>query len=186
MKENPGYPLGDGRWDAPGFDQSDDHPVIYLSWQNAVDFCDWLSKKETKPYQLPTEAQWEYACRAGTTTPYYNGSTMADLDKIAWFNANSGGKPHPVGQKQPNAWGLYDMLGNIREFVADLYSEDAPSEAVDPTGPKTGDPSNHVVRGGAFTANAEKAGNMRAGSRRPTESLKSTGFRILVEIGADR
>jgi formylglycine-generating enzyme required for sulfatase activity len=167
----------------PSVEKGDDIAVHNLTVADAEAFCQKMSKLTGKDVRLPTEAQWEYACRAGTTTPYYNGSTTADLDKIAWFGANSGGKPHPVGQKQPNAWGLYDMLGNIREFTGDLYSDEAPSGE---TGPKDGDPKNHVVRGAAYTANAEKAGNMRCGSRRPTENPKGNGFRVTVSATPGR
>ncbi|HEX4795275.1 MAG TPA: formylglycine-generating enzyme family protein [Humisphaera sp.] len=166
----------------PSIEKGDDIGVHNVAVKDAEELCRKMSRLTGKDVRLPTEAQWEYACRAGTTTPYYNGSTTADLDKIAWFGANSGGKPHPVGQKQPNPWGLYDMLGNIREFTADLYSDDAATGDSDPTGSQSGDPANHTVRGAAYTANAVAAGNMRAGSRRPTESLKSTGFRVIVTL----
>ena len=167
----------------PSVVKGDDLPVHNVSWQEAHDYCLKLGKQVGKDVRLPTEAQWEYACRAGTTTAYYSGNTIGDLDKIAWYGANSGGKPHPGGQKLANAWGVYDMLGNIREFVEDLYTNEPLTDATDPTGAKDGDPKNHVVRGAAFTANAATALNCRAGSRRPTESLKSTGFRIIVAVG---
>jgi formylglycine-generating enzyme required for sulfatase activity len=168
--------------DNPSTTKGDDLPLHNASWQNAQDFCDKLAKQIGRDVQLPTEAQWEYACRAGTTTAYYNGKEIADLDKIAWFGANSDHKIHPGGQKLPNAWGLYDMLGNAREFVRDLYTESPQSDAVDPTGPKEGDPKNHVVRGGAYTANAAGALNCRAATHRPTESLMMNGFRFIVPV----
>jgi formylglycine-generating enzyme required for sulfatase activity len=164
----------------PSVTKGDDLPVNNVSWQNAQDFCEKLGKQLGRDVQLPTEAQWEYACRAGTTTAYYNGNTIADLEKIAWFGANSGHKLHKGGEKDPNAWGLYDMLGNAREFVRDCYDETPKPDAVDPTGPTPGDPKNHVVRGGAYTANAEKALNCRCATRRPTEALGANGFRIIV------
>jgi len=107
----------------------DDLPVGNVNFAEAEGFCAKLTEMARRSgelpadweFRLPTEAQWEYACRAGTTTAYYNGNDIGDLDKIAWFGANSDHKPHPGGEKLPNAWGLYDMLGNIREFVRDLY-----------------------------------------------------------------
>jgi formylglycine-generating enzyme required for sulfatase activity len=166
----------------PSVVKGDDLPVHNVSWQDAHDFCEKLSQQSGREVRLPTEAQWEYACRAGTTTAYSSGNTIGDLDKVAWYGANSGGKPHPGGQKAANAWGLYDMHGNIREFVQDLYGKEPLADATDPTGPTEGDPKNHVVRGGAYTANAAIALNCRSGSRRPTEALKATGFRIMVGV----
>jgi formylglycine-generating enzyme required for sulfatase activity len=132
--------------------------------------------------KVPTEAQWEYACRAGTTTAYCNGNTIADLDKVGWYGANSGGKVHPVGKLAPNAWGVYDMHGNIREYVTDFWSEEPQADAVDATGPAEGDAKNHVIRGGPFTANAAFARNCRSASRRGTERQEANGFRIIVPV----
>ncbi len=161
-----------------------DLPVHNLSWQDAQSFCEKMAGLTGREVQLPTEAQWERACRAGTTTAYYNGSDIAGLDKIAWHGGNSDRKPHPVGQKEANAWGLYDMLGNAREFVRDLYSGEPLADAVDPTGPKEGDVKNHVVRGGAYTANAAVALNCRSACRKPTEALMMNGFRCMVAVPA--
>jgi formylglycine-generating enzyme required for sulfatase activity len=161
-------------------------PVHGVSWQQAQDFCDRLTAKLGRLVQLPTEAQWEYAARAGTTTAYCSGNTIEDLDKVGWHGGNSGRRPHAVGEKQPNAWGVYDMHGNIREFVRDLWDEAPKSDAVDPEGPSTGDPKNHVVRGGAYTANAAVALNCRSAVRRPTETLTANGFRIVVPVSNGR
>lgn len=170
----------------PSMAKGDNLPVHGVSWKDAQDFCDKLSKQSGRQAQLPTDAQWEYACRGGTTTAYHSGDTIEDLNKVGWHGANSGGKVHTVGEKAPNGWGLYDMHGNIREFVWDLYSETPLEDAVDPTGPKEGDSKNHVVRGGAYTANAALAFNCRAASRRPTENLAITGFRIAVALPAPK
>jgi formylglycine-generating enzyme required for sulfatase activity len=157
-------------------------PVHNVSWQDAQDFCTKLSGLTKRAVQLPTEAQWEYACRAGTTTAYHSGNAISDLAKVGWYGANSGGKPHPGGELAPNSWGVYDMHGNVREFTRDLFSDAPLPDATDPTGPKEGDPKNHVVRGAAYTANAAVALNCRAACRRPTEALGMTGFRIMVEV----
>jgi formylglycine-generating enzyme required for sulfatase activity len=120
-----------------------DRPVINVSWNNIDDFCKWLSAKIGENVHLPTEAQWEYACRAGTTSDRYG-----DLDEIAWYEKNSMGKTHPVAQKKPNAFGLYDMLGNVWEWCNDFYGK-YPREAVtNPTGPKDG--AFRVLRGGSW------------------------------------
>lgn len=166
----------------PSTTKGDDLPVHNLPWQSAQEFCDQLGKRVGHTVQLPTEAQWEYACRAGTTTAYHSGDTIADLDKVGWHGGNSERQLHPGGQKLPNAWGLHDMHGNIREFTRDFYDPAPLEDATDPTGPKTGDPQNHVVRGGAYTANAAVAFNCRAAIRRGTEALAITGFRIMVTV----
>jgi formylglycine-generating enzyme required for sulfatase activity len=170
----------------PSRSKGDNLPVHNVAWKDADEFCRKLSKQVGRAVQLPTEAQWEYACRAGTTTAYHSGNTIADLDKAGWHAGNSGGKLHPGGEKMPNAWGVYDMHGNIREFVRDLYSTDPLEDSIDPTGPKNGDPNNHVVRGGAYTANAALVLNCRAATRKPTENLAITGFRVIVPVAVPK
>ena len=130
-------------------------PVEQVSWDDAVEFCRRLSelpgeKAAKRRYGLPTEAQWEYACRAGTTTRWYSGDDEAGLVAVAWFNTNAGGQTHPVGQKPANAWGLYDMHGNVWEWCQDWYDKDyyANSPMDDPSGPLGG--SVRVVRGGSW------------------------------------
>ncbi len=134
----------------------DDCPVGNVNWNDAHDFIKKLNIKEgTGKYRLPTEAEWEYAARAGTTTIVYCGSRESCLDGIAWYRDNSGATPHPVGQKQPNQWGLYDMIGNVSEWVEDRYVERdyaAGSVTTDPKGPSRG--RRRVYRGGSWKAYA--------------------------------
>jgi len=94
-------------------------PVIHVSWYDANDFCEWLSKKSGDNYRLPTQREWEYACRAGTNTKWSFGDDERDLEKYAWYSANSIRQTHIVGQKLANPWGLYDMHGNIWEWCVD-------------------------------------------------------------------
>jgi formylglycine-generating enzyme required for sulfatase activity len=134
MGTNPSRFKGDAR-----------RPVEQVSWEDAAEFCRRLSSLEAKQsagrsYRLPTEAEWEYACRAGTTTTWYSGDDEAGLKGVAWYGGGSRGSTHPVGQKKPNAWGLYDMHGNVWEWCADWLDENyykhfADEVAVDPTGP---------------------------------------------------
>jgi formylglycine-generating enzyme required for sulfatase activity len=126
-------------------------PVINVSWEDAKAYADWLNKKTGKEFRLPSEAEWEYACRTATRTRFYTGDSDKDLDRAGWYWDNSGGQTHPVGEKAPNAWGLYDMHGNVYEWVEDDWHgsyERAPSEGqawVDnPRG------SLRVVRGGSW------------------------------------
>jgi formylglycine-generating enzyme required for sulfatase activity len=100
-------------WLNVGWEQSDDHPVVYVTGYDAVQFCQWLGRKEQRTYELPTQAEWEYACRAGTETTYFFGTDVKKLTEYAWFSGNSGNKAHTVGQKKANPWGLFDMLGNV-------------------------------------------------------------------------
>lgn len=125
-------------------EQGSDYPVIWVSWNNACAFCEWLSVKEGKKYRLPTEAQWEYACRAGRTTEL-------DIKDDGLFSKSSGGRAssmrgtHSVGQNKPNSYGLYDMYDNVREWCRDWYGSYSGAAEVDPKGPNSGD--ERVVRG---------------------------------------
>ena len=131
--------------------KGDNLPVESVSWNDVQDFIKKLNQLDPgKRYRLPTEAEWEYACRAGTTTRFYSGNSDSDLDAIAWYSANSGRKTHPVGQKRANAWGLYDMSGNVREWCQDWYHDSyngAPADGgawVSPSG------QYRLLRGGSW------------------------------------
>ncbi len=130
-----------------------DRPVDEVSWNDAQAFIRKLNEKEkVNYYRLPTEAEWEYAARAGSDTAYCFGNDPegVSLSQYAWYEANSGKQSHPVGKKQPNAWGLYDMHGNVSEWVQDFYDKNyySSSKEKDPMGPITG--RKMVVRGGAW------------------------------------
>ncbi|RKY30134.1 MAG: formylglycine-generating enzyme family protein [Candidatus Omnitrophota bacterium] len=154
-------------------------PVGLVTWYEAKEFCRRLSEKEGRTYRLPTEAEWEYACRAGTTTEYYWGDSIDG--RYAWYNDNSARQIHPVGQKLPNAWGLYDMLGNVYEWCEDWYDRDyySRSPRTDPAGPSWG--LFRVLRGGSWSTYADY---IRGGSRLsndPSERYFNVGFRVVVD-----
>ncbi|MFM7070183.1 MAG: formylglycine-generating enzyme family protein [Planctomycetota bacterium] len=135
------------------------YPAICMTQLAARVYCQWLSAKTGRYYRLPTEAEWEYACRAGTTTAYSFGDDPADIDEYAWHLDNSEEKYHPVGKKKPNPWGLYDMHGNVSEWVLDQHSKDysqwSGSVAVNPlTIPRT--EWGRVVRGGSWDVEVKK------------------------------
>lgn len=145
------HPVTQGQWEKlmgnnpSHFKESGPYaPVETVSWEDCLAFCQKLSAKEGQPYTLPTEAQWEYACRAGTSGPYAGSS----LDEIGWYGGNSGGKTPPVGQKKPNPWGLYDMHGNVLEWCLDWYGDYPKGAATDPTGPDQA--GFRVFRGGSW------------------------------------
>ena len=107
------------------YDCGNDCPVENVSWEDAQIFINVLNQTGTGTYRLPTEAEWEYACRAGTTTRYYTGDLETDLDRAGWYHTNTGSKPHSVGGKEPNAFGLYDMHGNVLEWCEDDWHSDS-------------------------------------------------------------
>ena len=134
------------------------HPAIGMTWHNATTFCQWLSQKTGKKYRLPTEAEWEYASRAGTTSAFGVCDSADGLKDYAWYNETADVELHAVGTKKPNAFGLYDMQGNVREWVQDFYSPtayaDAARENLNPAGPKDG--KVHVARGGFYDSPAQE------------------------------
>lgn len=128
-------------------------PAISMTQHAANKYAEWLSAKTGEFYRLPTEAEWEYACRAGASTPYYFGSDPALLKDYAWYSANSGGKYQKVGTKKPNLWGLYDMLGNVMEWTLDAYAPYRPDHDSDPW-VKPSAPYPMSVRGGSWNDDA--------------------------------
>jgi formylglycine-generating enzyme required for sulfatase activity len=190
-------------WRNPGFKQTDDHPVVSVSWYDAVAFCKWLSRKEGKTYRLPTEAEWEYACRARTTTRFYNGEDPEDLAEIGniWdqdcrtvFPPAFGGgdisiAAHdgyvftaPVGRFKPNAFRLYDMIGNAQQWCSDWFDEGYYSRSPkdDPVGPKSGE--RRVVRGCSWCQGPEIARCAHREQGNVGASDSDTGFRVVRSL----
>lgn len=165
---------------SPNSFEGDLKPVVNISWNDAISFCNLLSQKagpkecyfisndgeniicdwESDGYRLPSEAEWQYACKAGTT-----GYRYGELDKIAWYNENSGGKIHEVGRKEPNAWGLSDMLGNVWEWCWDLYDEQVYG-------------SYRIFRGGSWAEEARGCGASCRRRSHPSFCIDDLGFRL--------
>jgi len=154
-------------------------PVINVSWHDATHYCKWLSEQTGHNYRLPTEAEWEYTCRAGTTTRWSFADDEKELDKYAWYIKNSDSKIHPVGKKLPNPWGLYDMHGNVLEWCQDDWVSNYEKTPRDGTAYKESKDSDKVVRGGSwfnFASNTRSANRSRYN---PTNRNNNRGFRIL-------
>lgn len=177
------YEVTQAQWVAvmgsnPSSVKGDNLPVDSVSWDDVQAFIQKLNARTGKRYRLPTEAEWEYAARAGSPALYFFGNDPAQLDRYAWFESNAGGASHPVGQKQPNKFGLYDVYGNVWEWVEDCYRKSyagAPANGAAVGGPKTCD---RVDRGGAFVSSP---GNLRSANRdwgAPNYRLNNLGFRL--------
>ena len=159
------------------------NPVDNVNWADAVTFCRKLSdlpeeKTAGREYRLPTEAEWEYACRAGSTTEYCFGDAADELEEYAWYSKDQLGRTHAVGLKKPNRWGLYDMHGNLCEWCQDFYEPYTPGAETDPQGPGRG--SNRVVRNGCWR---ERDANCRSAYRSPGGPGVRTdivGFRVAL------
>ncbi len=162
------------------------YPVEQVSWEDAVEFCKKLSelpeeKKAGRIYRLPTEAEWEFACRAGSKTAFSFGDQPSSLSNHAWFNANSDDKTHPVGEKKPNAWGLYDMHGNVAEWCSDWYGDYPKGVVSDPTGPKEG--LSPVFRGGCWYSEAALCRSASRGWFDPAHGFViDLGFRVAMTV----
>ena len=174
-----------------------DLPVEQVSWYDATNFCAKLTAIERAAgrlpegyeYTLPTEAQWEYACRAGTTTAFNNGKNIPtasqqwsepcpNLDEVGWYKHNSNDTTHPVGQKKPNAWGLYDMHGNVREWCLDWYGNYSASSVTDPTGPSTG--TYRILRGDSWLSWTYSCRSACRNYDFPDLNWDSYGFRVAL------
>lgn len=187
-------------WRNPGFAQTDSHPVTNVSWNDAMAFCDWLSKKEGAEYRLPTEAEWEYACRGGTQTRYHHGDDPEGLAQVGNFADRTAQEGFdcadtiaardgyvftaPVGRFRSNPFGLYDMHGNVHEWCSDRYDSNyyRAEPANDPAGPSEG--WGRVYRGGCWNS---EAGYSRSANRywgTPMNRVADQGFRVARDPGS--
>jgi formylglycine-generating enzyme required for sulfatase activity len=161
------------------------HPVENVTWDEAVEFCARLSdfpteKKKGRVYRLPTEAEWEYACRAGTTTAYSFGNDQGQLSNYGWWKVNSGGATHPVGLKKPNPWGLYDIHGNVYEWCHDWHGDYSSGPLTDPAESASG--SRRTVRSGAYNDTSKVFRSARRGHFPPDFTGPWSGLRVVCTI----
>lgn len=156
-------------------------PVDQVSWNDAQEYLNKLSQITGKRYRLPTEAEWEYACRAGSKTEYCFGNNKSELLKYAWYDKNAGNQTHQVGMKKPNAWGLYDMHGNVFEWCQDWYSFSYHNDSLAANHQNPFFNGDRVVRGGSWVYNAEVVRSASRLSYDPDSRYCSVGFRCIRE-----
>jgi len=171
----------DAYWDNPYFDQSNQHPVVCITWNDADAYCHWLSEKRGEEYRLPTEAEWEFVCRAGSSGEWYFGNNELDLVNHGWYDENSEYKTHPVGEKIKNPWDLYDMYGNIWEWCEDDYSKSYDNVPVDGSA-FYGKVNQKILRGGSWLYGASDNTSYSRGKHNLMSNFSNFGFRLTMTI----
>ncbi|AKB19105.1 MULTISPECIES: formylglycine-generating enzyme family protein [unclassified Methanosarcina] len=170
-------------WDSPSHFRGEDRPVEMVSWYEVQEFVEKLNTAEsTDKYRLPSEAEWEYACRAGTQTRYSFGDDESKLNECAWYAENSDSKTHLISWKQPNPWGLYDMHGNVWEWVQDKWQENYNGSPSDEYSWEDGDCFDRVSRGGSWYCDTKSCCSASRFGRDPESRFSNLGFRLLREL----
>lgn len=154
------------------------HPVIEVSWYGAVAYSKWLSEKTNKKYRLPSEAEWEYAARGGKKTNDYKYAGSNTIDEVAWYTTNSGGKTHPVGQKKANELGIYDMSGNVWEWLQDCWHDNYIGAPTNGSAWTSGECTRRVLRGGSWFNNVNDCRVALRDWDDPSDRYSNYGFRL--------
>jgi formylglycine-generating enzyme required for sulfatase activity len=185
------YEVTQEQWDAvmastlpnPSQFRGPKYPVQRVTWGRSVEFCEKLGRTTGRSVRLPTEAEWEYACRAGTRTAFSFGDAYALTDAYAWFGDNAEQTAHPVGEKKPNPWGLYDMHGNVWEWCQDWHVDRyEAAAAADPQGPLSG--THRVLRGGSWLTGADGCRSAHRDPFNPNFRSANRGFRALMVVAS--
>ncbi len=166
--------------DVPNGGWVDNNPIVNVSWEDAYGYCEWLSTETGKKYRLPTEAEWEYAARGGTTGKGYKFSGGKGMELVGWCADNSGGTTHPVATKRANELGLYDMSGNVYEWCSDRYGSYPGKMVLNPKGANAG--AMRVYRGGSWFTPANYCAVGNRESNNPKEGFSFVGFRPVEEV----
>lgn len=159
-----------------------DVPLRRVRWTEAMAYAKWKSAREGKTYRLPTEAEWEYACRAGSDTKYCFGDDDSQLGAYAWYAKNSEDRTHNVGTKKPNDWGFYDMYGNVWEWCLDRYAEDYTQTPCDGSAYSVANDKGRVLRGGSYNADEEKCSSTFRINLGAAGKNYFIGFRLVLEL----
>ena len=176
--------MGERKWvGKKNVREGNNYPAVYVSWEDCNAFIQKLNRKEgANKYRLPTEAEWEYACRAGSSEIYSFGSDKSQLDNYGWFKGNAwdeGEKyAHPVAQKKPNEWGLYDMHGNVYEWCQDWYADYPSGSFEDPKGPSKG--TRRIIRGGSWNFYSWGCRSSYRDFSAPSAANSHLGFRLCL------
>ncbi len=182
------YPVTQKQWKKiigynPSNFKGEDRPVENVSWKDAQEFITKLNEKEeTDKYHLPSEAEWEHSCRASTQTSYSFGNDDSKLNEYAWYDQNSGSETHPVGQKKPNSWGLYDVNGNVWEWVQDRLHYNYEGAPSDGSAWEDGNSPYRVIRGGSWSGNSKRCRSASRNSGEAAVQIGNFGFRLLRKL----
>ena len=171
--------------EAPEWTWNDNDPIVNVNYDDAMAYCAWQSKQLNRICRLPTEAEWEYAARGGNSAKGYAYSGSNNIDDVAWFGANAGHKPHPVGQREPNELGIFNMAGNVWEWCSDWYNSKYYSNSPSQNPQGESDGAGRVVRGGGWSDSPQFCRSSARLGANPGLIAGNVGFRMVIQNTAN-